>query len=292
MALVQTMVAARWRLLRMWGIQTTGFELEMARARQNADPAAPSSGAVLAAVAFRALADSSRVLALQLCLEAQRVRRTPSRASGTVLCRTPFCACSSEAASDRQYNDRQYNDREYSHALAMLLKLRATPDSNAPSDPPLNLTTETWDDDFQTEPNSEPHSQPDPPIETMRYRRSPRRPLTSREPNFHACEADLRPASSMSQPAKHGNWRASSEQGICGAGPRPAIAGWKPAPLGRLSRVEQELANVPPSQSETAPRQATVTNRNSKSSGSPLLCYPTNSCSPPVIITRIITATP
>jgi hypothetical protein len=44
-SLVQTMIAARWRLLRMWGIQSAGFQLEMARQ----DPSA-GSGAVLAAV--------------------------------------------------------------------------------------------------------------------------------------------------------------------------------------------------------------------------------------------------
>ncbi len=64
--LVQTMTVARWRLLRMWGIQTAGFELEMART-QNSDPSA-GSGAVLAA--FRNLTDSSKALALQLRYEA------------------------------------------------------------------------------------------------------------------------------------------------------------------------------------------------------------------------------
>ncbi len=67
--LIQTMTVARWRLLRMWGIQTAGFELEMARAlQQSGSPAA--SGAVLAAVTFRNLADNSRVLALQHRFEA------------------------------------------------------------------------------------------------------------------------------------------------------------------------------------------------------------------------------
>ncbi len=112
--LVQTMTVARWRLLRMWGIQTAGFELEMARAR-NSDPSA-GFGAVLAAVAFRNLADSSRVLALQLRFE---------------------------AAYDRQYN----------RAVALLLKLREAPNSGVPVDPPLQLATETWDDDSQKETN-------------------------------------------------------------------------------------------------------------------------------------------
>jgi len=109
------MTVARWRLLRMWGIQTAGFELERARAR-NSDHSA-GSGAVLAAVTFRNLADNSRVLALQLRFE---------------------------AAYDRQCN----------RALALLLKLRKAPDSGVPVDPPLQHTTETWDDDSQKEPNS------------------------------------------------------------------------------------------------------------------------------------------
>ena len=112
--LIQTMTAARWRLLRMWGIQTAGFELEMAL-QQSGSPAA--SGAVLAAITFRTLADNSRVLALQHRFE---------------------------AAYDRQYN----------HALAMLLKLRETPDSTPLTYPPLQLATETWDEDFSSEPNS------------------------------------------------------------------------------------------------------------------------------------------
>ncbi len=85
-ALVQTMTVARWRLLRIWGIQTAGFELEMARQ----DPSV-GSGAVLAAVAFRSLADNSRALALQHRFE---------------------------AAHDRQYNQ----------ALATLKMLRETPE--------------------------------------------------------------------------------------------------------------------------------------------------------------------
>jgi hypothetical protein len=123
--LIQTMTAARWRLLRMWGIQTAGFELEMAKTREESGPAA-GSGAVLAAVTFRSLADNSRALALQHRFE---------------------------AAYDRQYN----------RALTTLLKLRESPassmnpslDSGAPSHPPIRLTTETWDDDFSDEADSE-----------------------------------------------------------------------------------------------------------------------------------------
>jgi hypothetical protein len=100
-ALVQIMTVARWRLLRIWGIQTAGFELEMARQDHSA-----GSGAVLAALAFRSLADNSRALALQHRFEATY-------------------------------------DRQYRQALAMLLKLRETPDRS-------------WEDDFKCEPNFDP----------------------------------------------------------------------------------------------------------------------------------------
>lgn len=109
-ALVQTMIAARWRLLRMWGIQSASFQLEMARQ----DPSA-GSGAVLAAITFRSLAESSSAFALQHRFE---------------------------ATYDRQYN----------RALAMLLKLRRS-DPSAATYPPIHLATETWEDDFQNEPN-------------------------------------------------------------------------------------------------------------------------------------------
>ena len=63
-SLVQTMATARWHLLRIWGVQTAGFEHEMAR-----QPPSAGTGAVLAAATFRALADNSRVLALHLRFE-------------------------------------------------------------------------------------------------------------------------------------------------------------------------------------------------------------------------------
>jgi hypothetical protein len=64
------MTAARWRLLRIWGIQSAGFQLAMARQDLSA-----GTGAVLAAVAFQSLADNSRALALQHRLEASYDRQ-------------------------------------------------------------------------------------------------------------------------------------------------------------------------------------------------------------------------
>ncbi len=98
----------------------SGFQQEMARPSESTPSA--GSGAVLAAT-FRSLADNSRALDLQHRFE---------------------------AAYHRQYN----------HALTLLLKLRETRDSCAPSSPPIQLATETWEDDFQGEPNfsSEPET--------------------------------------------------------------------------------------------------------------------------------------
>jgi hypothetical protein len=114
-SLVQTMTAARWRLLRLWGMQTAAFEVEMAAVRLK--PGSPAtSGAVVAAAALRTLADNSRVLSVQTRLE---------------------------ATYDRQYN----------RALAILLKLRENPNpspaSGAVSKVDLQLDTATWPLDLE-----------------------------------------------------------------------------------------------------------------------------------------------
>jgi hypothetical protein len=138
-SLVQTMAAARWHLLRIWGIQTAGFELEMAAIQQKPNAAA-TSGAALAAITFRTLADNSRALALEHRFE---------------------------IAFDRQYN----------RALAMLLKLRQAPDSNpdsisgeaAPGYPAIDLTTETWGDTFEDENFTEANFGPESEEDTARH---------------------------------------------------------------------------------------------------------------------------
>jgi len=117
--LIQTMTVARWRLLRSWGIQTAAFEIEMAKTREKSGDAA-GSGAVLAAITLRGLTETPDVIAL------------PHRL---------------EVSYSRQYNQ----------ALALLLKLRGTPDpaGDAALQPPLELSTETWDDNFSIEANFE-----------------------------------------------------------------------------------------------------------------------------------------
>jgi len=109
--LVHAMAVAHWRQLRMWGIQTAGFQMEMSRQ----DPSA-GSAAVLAALAFRHLADNSRVL-------------------------------------DLLHRYESAFERSYQRALSLLLKLRATPDSSARPHLPFQLVTETWSDDFPNQAN-------------------------------------------------------------------------------------------------------------------------------------------
>jgi hypothetical protein len=127
--LIQTMADARWRQVRNWTIQTATIELETA----NQDPEA-GSPPVIAALAFRSLADNSQALHLL------------------------------------QRYDTAF-DRQYSRALANLLKVRAArmnektnhPQAIRPErqpDPqlPLNLVLEgTW--------ASEPEAEPEPEAE-------------------------------------------------------------------------------------------------------------------------------
>ena len=63
-SLVQTMAAARWRMLRMWGIQSAGLALEMDYLDSSVIPGAPL------ATAFRRLAFDNQCVAHQHRLEA------------------------------------------------------------------------------------------------------------------------------------------------------------------------------------------------------------------------------
>ena len=59
-ALVETMTIARWKQMRIWGMEKAGFQLEMSR-----ESSAPGANATRGYLAFKKLADTSRVLDLQ-----------------------------------------------------------------------------------------------------------------------------------------------------------------------------------------------------------------------------------
>ncbi len=88
-SLIRTMAVARCLLQRIWGTQTAAFQREIDRLGNGSTPFA-GSGAVLAAAAFRSLADNSPSFGQQHRLEA-------------------------------------IYDRDFNQALAKLLKLRKTP---------------------------------------------------------------------------------------------------------------------------------------------------------------------
>jgi hypothetical protein len=168
--LIETMAVARWRQVRNWTIQTATLELETANQDQTA-----SSPPVIAALAFRALADNSQALHLL-----------------------------------QRYDTAL--DRQYSRALANLLKVRAARANDRTSDPqpirkesqpPLNLMIEgTWPAEpeeiaeLPNEPNL-PEADPERP-QTALYK-------TSTRPAPTAILAAIRPqgAQSHASPSKN-----------------------------------------------------------------------------------------
>jgi hypothetical protein len=78
--LVEEMVAARWRIRRLWTIETSLIDAEMLSPRPKFDNPDP---AIQLALAFRALADDSRSLALAARYES-RLQRTYARAWQTL----------------------------------------------------------------------------------------------------------------------------------------------------------------------------------------------------------------
>jgi hypothetical protein len=189
----------------MWGMQTAAFELEIYRASQNTQ----ASGAVLAAIAFRTLADSSRSFALMHRFE---------------------------IAHDRQYN----------RALALLLKLRRASGSAVPVDPPLQLATETKDDDSKNEPNHDEPNRDEPNRDKPNFDTNPANDPTCNECNEqvpdiapNAPRFEMNPISPSPQP-QDSDAPAPSKQ--------PAISGFRmpdtrhESDLGRTSLAE----NTPP----------------------------------------------
>ena len=106
----------RWRLLRTWGTQTVGFDLGLAKIREKSSDSS-GSRAVLTAVTFRSMADTSRVIALLHRLEVSE-------------------------------------GRQYYQAPAMLLKLHEIPNSAAPGFPQSGEPPRPGMTIFESKPNS------------------------------------------------------------------------------------------------------------------------------------------
>ena len=96
-ALVETMTIARWKQMRIWGIEKAGFQLEM-----NKETTAFGANATRGYLAFKRLADTSRVL-------------------------------------DVQHRYETGYERQFCRAYAFLLKLRAHPGTQKPRFPDAQL---------------------------------------------------------------------------------------------------------------------------------------------------------
>src|SRR5215510_3378531 len=81
--LVDEMIVARWRIQRLWTIETALFDREVSRQKPEMENEAPPNGAVNLALAFRALADESYSLGLLSRYES-RLQRTHDRAYSTL----------------------------------------------------------------------------------------------------------------------------------------------------------------------------------------------------------------
>jgi hypothetical protein len=127
-ALVETMTIARWKQMRIWGIEKAGFQLEMSR-----ESPALGANATRGYLAFKKLADNSRVLDLQHRYETGYLR-------------------------------------EFCRAYAFLIKLREK--SDAPLDgslpqsaedlPQYSCTTFTWVSPEDEDENERPSEAPEP----------------------------------------------------------------------------------------------------------------------------------
>jgi hypothetical protein len=81
--LVTAMVAANWRIRRLWTVETALFNQEMFRRYSESDPVAPATTEFLLALTFRNLADES--LSLALCSRYEsRLHRMHGRAYDTL----------------------------------------------------------------------------------------------------------------------------------------------------------------------------------------------------------------
>ncbi len=98
------MAIARWKQMRIWGIQKAGFDLEMARLNSSCNiPAARAS------IVFKNLADNSRVLDLQYRYETGYDRQ---------FCRAYAFFLKLRAKPDTQLEDTEFQSAQFSSAIA------------------------------------------------------------------------------------------------------------------------------------------------------------------------------
>ncbi len=103
-AIVETMAIARWKQMRIWGIQKAGFDLEMARLNSSCN-----IPATRASIVFKNLADNSRVLDLQYRYETGYDRQ---------FCPAYAFFLKLRAKPETQFEDSDFSQMSFSFATA------------------------------------------------------------------------------------------------------------------------------------------------------------------------------
>ena len=167
-ALVETMTIARWKQMRIWGIEKAGFQLEMSR-----ESSALGANATRGYLTFKKLADTSRVLDLQHRYETGYERQ--------------FC-------------------RAYAFLLRIREKSDAPMDDSLPQSGrdllQFSCATATWDDDpVETQAPEEvvpADEQEQDPIEASQTEEPvPAQPVSPNEPNFSFYSKHLGPGHAL-----------------------------------------------------------------------------------------------
>ena len=180
-AIVETMAIARWKQMRIWGIQKAGFNLEMAELRSNCNVPATRGYMV-----FKKLADTSRVLDLQYRYETGYDRQ---------FCRAFSFFLKLREKPETQLEDADFTQMSFSFATATWepgpeeIKYETQEAAEPPQDePPTPESAETT---------------PPPPVEAPEITPVPTPKLVLRnKPNFPSTPAPQAASLPEKRPAK------------------------------------------------------------------------------------------
>jgi len=171
-AIVETMAIARWKQMRIWGVQKAGFDLEMARL--NSDCTLPPARAYMV---FKSLADNSRVLDLQHRYETGYDRQ--------------FCRAYAFFLKLREKPETQTEDSDFSQMS-------------------FSFATATWDPAPQQAPGEPPKPDEDPspqPIEAVDSHKEVHEENRNRRPRKNAASLPPTPSETTQTaavaPTKH-----------------------------------------------------------------------------------------
>jgi hypothetical protein len=154
-AVLETMAIARWKQMRIWGVQKAGFDLEMAQL--NSPCNIPATRAYMV---FKKLADNSRVLDLQHRYETGYDRQ---------FCRAYAFFLKLREKPETQLEDADFSQMSFSFATATWEPAPEPIQEQAPEEP--------QDEAVKDKQEHQPENQNDQPVET-----APEAPRTPANP--------------------------------------------------------------------------------------------------------------